>query len=319
MLTFIRAGSTAFEAAPPDLAGWRLPRDAAWIDLAQPTRAEELLVETQLGLSVPTRDEMRQIEPSSRLRQEGGATYTTATVLFNSEDPVPASAPITFILTRDDRLVTLRYVQPRAFTLFQGEAARRPICADGASTLLGLIDAIVDRAAAVLETTASNVDVLSAAIFAPAPSDYDAAIVELGRAQGVNANIRESLVSMARLVSFVRLAEPIGGDAAHTAKLDEASRDVAYLLDHAAFETGNVGFLLDATLGLISNAQNKTISFLTVAGSALLPPTLLASIWGMNFEYMPELDEPWGYAMALTSMAGAALLPLLWFRHKRWL
>ncbi|MDP8916593.1 MAG: magnesium transporter, partial [Pseudomonadota bacterium] len=289
MLTFIRAGSTSFEAAPRELAGWRVPDDAAWIDLCDPTREQELLVEEQLGLAVPTREEMRELEPSSRLYQDRGATYMTAVVLFNAEDPLPNSGPVTFVLTGDDKLVTLRYIEPRSFTLFQSEATRRPICADGAGTLLGLVDAVVERSAQVLEKTATSVDVLATEVFDPTPTDYNAAIAQIGRAQTINANIRESLVSLARLLSFAQLAQPIRSNPSHLARLEEVSRDVQFLLDQAAFETGNVGFLLDATLGLINNAQNNTIRFLTVAGSAFLPPTFLASMWGMNFEHMPEL------------------------------
>lgn len=319
MLTFIRVGSTTFEAPPRDFADWSLPDDATWIDLVDPTREEEQLVERQLELSIPTSAEMEEIEPSSRLYQDDGATYMTATVLYNAEDPQPTSGPITFVITRDDKLVTLRYIEPRAFTLFQAQASRRPICTDGARTFLGLVDAIVERAAQVLDRTAKGVDVISAGVFDPTPSRYDEVIGQLGRAQGINANTRESLVTMARLLSYAQLAEPVSSSPAHTAQLTEVSRDVQFLLDQAAFETGNVAFLLDATLGLINNAQNKTISFLTVAGAAFLPPTLLASIWGMNFEHMPELDEPWGYAVALTAMAVTAVTPLLWFKHKGWL
>ncbi len=98
----------------------------------------------------------------------------------------------------------------------------------------------------------------------------------------------------------------------------EISRDVQFLLDQASFETGNVSFLLDATLGFINNTQNNVIKALTVAGAAFLPPTLLASIWGMNFEHMPELDEPWGYAAALTAIVVTGVAPLLWFKHRGW-
>jgi magnesium transporter len=158
MLTFIRLGSTTFEAAPHDLTGWRVPDDATWIDLCDPTREQELLVEEQLGLDVPTRDEMKELEPSSRLYQDRGATYMTAVVLINVEDPRPGSGHVSFVLTRDDKLVTLRYIEPRAFSLFHAEAVRRPICTDGARTLLGLVDAIVERSSQVLEKTASGVD-----------------------------------------------------------------------------------------------------------------------------------------------------------------
>jgi magnesium transporter len=318
MLKFVRSALAEVETAPADLSGWRLPDDAAWIDLIQPSREEELLVERDLGLCIPTGDEMRELEPSSRLYQEGGATFMTIMVLVNADSPHPESGPVTFVLA-GSRLITVRYIEPHSFAVFTAQAARQAsLCPEGATTLLNLIDAIVNRASSILERTATEMDRLSRDVFSPEPTDFNAALTQLGRAQGINADIRESLVSLARLLSYATLAEQMSSVPARSQRLTELSRDVNFLLDQASFETGNVSFLMEATLGFINNTQNNVIKALTVAGAAFLPPTLLASIWGMNFEHMPELDEVWGYPAALFLIVMTGVAPLLWFKKRGW-
>jgi len=318
MLKFVRSACAEVETAPADLAGWRLPEDAAWIDLCRPTREEELLVERDLGVAIPTVEEMRELEPSSRLYQEDGATVMTILVLVNADTEHPEAGPVTFILT-GTRLVTIRYIEPRAFALFTAQAARQAsLCPEGATTLLNLVDAIVDRASNVLERTASEVDVLSREVFAPSPTDFNGALRQLGRAQSINADIRESLVSLSRLLSYATLAPQISEHPERRTRLKEIQRDAQFLLDQAGFETGNVSFLLSATLGFINNSQNNVIKLLTVAGGAFLPPTLLASIWGMNFEHMPELPRVWGYPAALAAIVLSGLAPLIYFKRKGW-
>jgi magnesium transporter len=318
MLRYVRSAVAEVETAPAALDDWRLPPDAIWIDLVQPTADEERRVEHDLQLSIPTPAEMRELEPSSRLYQEGGATFMTIMVLINADMEYPETGPVTFVLA-GDRLVTLRYVEPRAFSVFSAQAGREAhLCPNGATTLLNLVDAIVNRASTILERTASEVDALSKEVFAPTPTDFNAALRVLGRAQVINADIRESLVSLARLLSYSTLASQISGVPERKERVAEISRDVQFLLDQASFETGNVSFLLDATLGFINNTQNNVIKALTVAGAAFLPPTLLASIWGMNFEFMPELDERWGYPAALVTILLTGVAPLLWFKKRGW-
>jgi magnesium transporter len=163
------------------------------------------------------------------------------------------------------------------------------------------------------------VDHIARQVFSPRPGDFNRVLVDLGRAQTINADIRESLVSIARMSSYAGLATQISSDPQYTARLSEVTRDVQFLLDQASFESGNVSFVMEATLGFISNQQNNVIKFLTVAGAAFLPPTLIASVYGMNFEHMPELSWRYGYLWALGLMLASAALPLLWFRRMGWL
>src|SRR3712207_5880941 len=147
MLKILRAGASDLELAPDPSAAWSLPADAVWIDLQAPTREEELQVERALGLQLPTREEMLEIEVSSRVYQDGDATFMTALVLYNTASDAPSAEPITFVLTKD-RLVTIRYIEPKSFAAFVAQAARQPsLCPTAVHTFLGLVEAIVDRTA----------------------------------------------------------------------------------------------------------------------------------------------------------------------------
>ncbi|PXA71133.1 magnesium transporter [Caulobacter sp. D4A] len=319
MLRVLRQGAPGFEPGghTPD---WRLPSDAVWIELVDPTRAEEVAVEQSIGLLLPTREEMAEIEASSRLYQEDGGTFMTATILVNAEGELPTAAPVTFVLT-GDKLVTIRYVEPRAFSVFTAQAERQPsLCPGGPQTFLGLLDAVIDRTADILERTASEVETQSRMIFGrPRGAAFEKILERLGRAQIVNAKARDSLVSLARLLSFASLAEQFEGDRELRDHLKSLQRDVTSITDHSSYLSGNITFLLDAALGFINIEQNQIFKIFSVFSAVFLPPTLIAGIYGMNFEHMPELRWLEGYPIALGLMLAAALIPLMWFRRKGWL
>lgn len=322
MLKILRSGELGHLETVCTAPDWRLPEDAVWIDLISPTRDEELAVERALDLQVPTREDMVEIESSSRLYQEGGATFMTAVVLYASESDQPRVGPITFVLTKG-RLVTVRYMEPRSFKFFVDQAERQPhLCPDGATTFLNLIEAVVDRTADILEAVALEVDEVSSTVFRQGASNagkFKALLARLGQAQAKNAKARESLVSLSRLVSFAHLDDTIETVADHREHLKSLHRDVTSLTDQASYLSSNVTFTLDTALGLINVEQNAIIKIFSVAAVAFLPPTLVASIYGMNFSHMPELDWRLGYPMAVGVMVLSAVLPLLWFKRKGWL
>lgn len=319
MLRVFRRGANAFEqlACAP---GWTLAPDAVWLDLVNPTREEELAVERSLGLQLPTPEEMAAIEPSSRLYQENGATFITAFVLVNSETNTPDTAPVTFVLTAD-RLITIRHGEPRAFKLFAAKAERQPeLCATGVTTFLNLLDAVVDRTATVLERIGDEVDAISRSIFAEARAGgFEAALYKLGRAQITNAEIRHSLSSLTRASSFATLAPAVEHDREHRDHLRTVTRDVESLGQQSDAQANNISFLLSAALGLINIEQSNIIKIFSIAAVVFLPPTLVASIYGMNFDVMPELHWRLGYPFALGLMAASVALTLWWFKRKRWL
>jgi magnesium transporter len=302
---------------------------AVWYNLTNPTKAEDQFVESCLGIDIPTRAEMDDIEPSARLYNEDGAEFMTITALYNADTEEPQKTPITFVL-RNNQLVTVRYSDPRPFRLFE-RLCTRPTAnpyTSGEKVMLGLLEAIIDRLAQLMETTGDEIDQISREVFrnktrnvTRKARDLQEIIERIGKKGDVLSLARESLVSIARLSSFHQTVA--GGDARMVKELRQElkviQRDAAALSDHAAFLNTKLNFLLDATLGLINLEQNQIIKIFSVAAVVFLPPTLVASIYGMNFDVMPELHWTVGYPLALGLMVLAALLPYLFFKRKGWL
>jgi len=315
MLNLLRRGAQALETASP-APGWTPPQDAVWLDLVSPTREEELAVEKALGFDLPTREEMAEIEPSSRLFQREGATFMTASLLARREDR-RADSPVTFVLAKG-RLITLRYDQLRAFQLY-GERAPAEKPQSGVSVLFGLLDAVIERLADLLEHSAEEVEAVSEAIFRrPKGAEFEALLTDLARAQSLTSKARTSLVSLARVFSFAALAQEVVEDRECAAHLRTLQRDGQSLTEASNAQAGHIQFLLDAALGLINIEQNGIIKFFSVAAVILMPPTLVASVYGMNFHHMPELEWPYGYPMAISLMFLSAALPFAWFKRRGW-
>ncbi len=296
---------------------------ALWLDLVHPEPAEEKAVEHLLSLDIPTREDMLEIEISSRLYLEDGAAFMTAILPAHADADDPEMAPVTFVLT-PDRLVTIRYHEPRAFSSFPLRAERTGMeMPDAVSVLVALLEAIVDRLADILERAGREIDTISRSIFrrdGKVPRDNQKVLEELGRKGDLTSNIRDSLLTFERLSGFlghVTMQRKAAKELRERGKT--LSRDVRSLLDHADFLSQKITFLLDATLGMISIEQNATIKIFSVAAVIFLPPTLIASIYGMNFEHMPELDWRLGYPFAIGLMILSAILPYAYFKRRGWL
>jgi magnesium transporter len=311
-----------------DAAREKIPPHATWIDLEEPTREDELLVERCLGLAVPTPEEMAEIEPSSRLYQSDGALYLTISVLYGVEEGVPASSPVGFVLT-DTRLVTVRYVMPKSIRAFSQTIHREPALASDCLTVLcGLFDAVIDRLADELENVGAEIGKISSHIFAPTTdarripaTKLTALLTRIGQTQMLLAKIRETETSMNRALSFLsgtpRLRARKAADAReHVASL---SADTSSLGDHSIFLANHLYFLLDAAVGMIGIEQNAAMKLFSWAALVLLPPTLIGAIYGMNFDFMPELHWRLGYAWALALMLASAVLPLWYLKRRGWL
>ena len=319
MIRILRAGQSAFEDVDVCADDWKLPSTAVWVDLVDPSREEELCIEAALGLLLPTRAEMGEIEVSSRLYQSDGATFMTATLLHKGTEAQPEADPLTFVLV-NNRLVTIRYFDPKSFPLFEAQLARQPeLCSNGVRTFVNLLEAVVDRTADNLEFTSAEVEAISREIFSPRPGKFAPLLGRLGRNQAANSKVRDSLVSLSRLVGFASFAEFIEGDPEATEHLDSLQRDIQSLMDHSSYLASNITFLLDAALGLINIEQNTVLKIFSTFTVALMPPTLIGAVYGMNFDHMPELRWLGGYPLALVLMLLSAVAPLLWFKKRGWL
>ncbi|MEQ8661897.1 MAG: magnesium transporter CorA family protein [Gammaproteobacteria bacterium] len=296
--------------------------DAAWLDLAGPSQDEERRVEAALGIDVPTREEMEEIEISSRLYYDGATAYMTATLPAYTDSDEPELAPVTFVLA-GERLLTVRYHEPRAFKTLPLRAAKAPVAgADGAAILVILLELQIDRLADVIERAGRDINALSRQVFqqrGTRRTDFQAMLAAIGRKGDLTSNLLECLVSLDRMFGFLSHAiQQRSDDRDLRVRVKTLSRDCHSLIEHAGTLTHKVTFLLDATLGLINIEQNAIIKIFSVAAAAFLPPTLIASIYGMNFDVMPELRWPFGYPLALVLMVTSAVLPLWYFRRKGW-
>jgi len=313
---------TSLERLPVASDG-EVPESAVWFDLVNPSPTEDKIVERKVGIAVPTREEMQEIEVTSRLYVENGARYMTATLMCQSDTDTPKTTPVTFILS-GHRLITVRYDDPRPFMIVGNKLARTCSPAiTGESVLMDLLDAVIDRAADILERIGAEVDQVSHDIFEPEDDrtrSYNQILKTIGRKGDLASKVRESLVSIGRLLLYLaNEADSMRWAKEQRAQLRGMQRDVHSLSDHAAYLSNKIQFLLDAMLGVVTIEQNNIIKIFSVAAVALMPPTLIASIYGMNFHHMPELDWKWGYPIAIGLMVAAAALPYFFFKWKKWL
>ena len=325
MLTFYGLSENGLETLPLTETG-EVPAATGWVDLFQPTTEENRAVERFLGAAVPTREEAQEIEFSSRLYTEDGATFMTATVMTGVDAGKPELAPFTIAIA-GERIVTLHHNDLRALRHFLTRASRPGGgCSSAPTVFIGLIEAIIDRAADVLERISGDVDRINQDVFARRrdPAHEGRELSELIEAIGVQGDLaakaRESLASLERLVQYAGLAAPsINAKGSNRARMKLAARDIRSLEDHVTFLSNKINFLLDATLGLISVEQNEVIRVLTILSTFFFPPTLIGTVYGMNFQFMPELHSMFGYPLVIAAMVISALVPFFYFKRRGWL
>jgi magnesium transporter len=307
--------------AGPDVA------KAVWVDLLDPTREEEALAEKIIGTNIPTREEMMEIEPSSRLYEKDGVTFMTMSVIYGIKDGKPATDPISFILT-DTHLVTVRYIDPTPFIVFSDHAyADSELTTNALTVLVRLLDAIVDRVADELEEAGRELEKISTQVFDRGPRRgqsnperrYEALMIRIGRVQRLLARLRESSVSASRMLGFLGSLDLMGDRDSERRHVRSLVADARALDDHSDFLAENLNFLLDASLGMIALEQNFVMKVFSIVAVVLMPPTLVAGIYGMNFKHMPELPHVWGYPWALVLMLLSAVLPFWFARRRGWL
>lgn len=301
--------------------------DIFWIDLLTPDADELAYAEQLCAIEMPTKDEQREIEATSRLYCEDGGRFMTTSVLSRVETDDPIIAEITFIL-KGRIIITIRHTDSYSFRVFSHQLLRMQDT-NRDLVFIGLLETLVDRQADVLERFGTDLDTLSKKIFGtrrrkeedePDTDDLRDALEELGRVGDLITRQRDALVSLLRLITFAGNEDSCTG--AHDSlyvPLRPVSRDVTSLSEYAAFLSNKINFMLDAVLGLINIEQNDTVKVFTIMSVVFLPPTLIASIYGMNYDWMPFLHTPWGFWLALALMVLAAVLPLVIFRLKRYI
>lgn len=301
-----------------------------WIDLLTPDATELAYVEKLCSIEMPTKDEMREIEATSRLYCEDGARFMTTTVLSRVETDEPMIAEISFIL-KGRVLITIRHTDSYSFRVFSHQLLRMQET-NRDLVFIGLLETLVDRQADVLERFGTDLDALSKKVFGthhtrrnekvddPDTDDLRDALEELGRVGDLITRQRDALVNLLRLITYAGNEDScMSSHDSLYVPLRPVSRDVNSLSEYASFLSNKINFMLDAVLGLINIEQNDIVKVFTITSVVFLPPTLIASIFGMNYKYIPFLDTEWGFWLSLVLMVMAGIVPLVIFKIKRYI
>lgn len=315
-------GGLAPQAPDAPLAG------ALWIDLFTPS-PDEVMAVRALGVDVPTLEDMEEIEISNRLYREGTLDYMTIVIPGHTATGGQIAAPVCLILG-EARLVTVRHHAPRPFETFPGRADKSANACDmPQEVFLGLIGEIIGRQADLLEISGKALDAVSTAVFGvqtgrDKSKALGSILARIGAEGEVLGRIRLACLTLERALSFFGQAKD-GSEAAPKppAKVNQSlkslMRDIQSLEVHADYLSSRVALASDAALGMINLEQNATVRIVSVVAVLFLPPTLIASVYGMNFVAMPELAAWWGYPVAVGAMVASAVLTYLFFRWKNWL
>jgi len=311
-------------------AGAVIPSDAVWIDVMNPSAEEKKQIQDQLNVNIQSRNALDKTEVSNPFYNEDSAYYMTVTTLCHNNEGYLDGTPLTFIL-KDNHLITLRYTQPIFFLNCEASLMRRPELCSKPEVILGeIIHSSVNSIADLLEITGNELDNLLNNVFEnPYKSKvkrhtadyYGDAIQNIGRVGNVISKNRESLLSFNRLLIFYNQIEntPHITKREHRQRFHHLASEVHSLGSYATFISQRHVFLLEATLGLLGVEQNKIIKVFTVAAAAFMPPTMIASIYGMNFDNMPELHWEYSYPIALGLIFLSAIFPYIYFKIKKWL
>jgi magnesium transporter len=299
--------------------------NATWIDLVEPTEDEKSSFEQAFGLRVPAKEELAEIESSSRLQIEKDALYLTSPLIHAAENQPWILSPVGFVLSKQI-LMTVRYTKFVTFGAVIKELGPAEKL-EPASAFARILEEFVDRLADLLESSSSDLDEASHAIFRQQDArrlSHQAALlrrllIRTGRTSERMARTHYALVCLDRMAKFTgdRARDWIGHEV--SVRLQAVSSDIASLIQFAEGLVSRVQLLQDAAAGIINIDQNDVMKVLTIASVVGIPPVLVAGIYGMNFPNMPELHWSWGYPYALAAIVITALVPLLWFKWKDWI
>jgi magnesium transporter len=317
---------TAYPAPGPAEAA-RSSRDALWVDLLNPAKEEEADVAAKFGLRLPSREALSEVQSSSRVSEEDGVLFLNMPSFSHARTLDEAPSPIGFVLSKNV-LVTIRYTQLVSFETVAAKFSKSNAPDSSIDTFAAIIDEMVDLTADLLEGIASELDAVSRLVFLKTDArrsnskrSNDAlheTLIDVGNAGERLSRIRSSLLGLQRIVPFT--ADPKRDWITKNIqnRLKSAQVDLLSLADYETHLSGKTQFLLDAVLGLINTKQNDIFKVLTIVSVVGIPPTLVASIYGMNFKNMPELDWTWGYQFGLALIILSTILPILWFKWRGW-
>lgn len=315
MLNAFSHSDGILQALPGD-ANIATLREALWIDLADPTDSERMNLDALYPPGLPSVDDVEEIEASARFYEdEHGLNVHSLFLHDNNKRPVATT--VAFIIN-DGQLITLHEHNLGVFRLLRLRARREPSLAqDAISLLLGLFETKVENLADRLEEVHTDLERVSAMVLAESGVDMEDAFDELTRQEDISGRIRLCLMDSQRALTYLLRRGHL--EAEQREWVREILRDVDSLVPHNTFLFEKVNFLMDAAMGFINIRQSQIIKIFSIAAVVFLPPTVVASIFGMNFRIMPLLETGWGYPIALVIMLLSGIAPYLYFKSKGWL
>ena len=326
-MLYVNTGEGARCAVEPDQHAIEEFANAVWVDLLNPTDAERSLAERATGLRVPAMAELSEIETSSRLSNDDGVLYLSAPMHYVDKEGASHTAPLGFVLS-EKYLMTVRFADAPVFDQYAHRLHHHGKMPCSVAAFLGLLEAIVDRLADILEHMAAELDAISRRVFRPEPKQAKlartdvqlrATLRSIGRTGERLSNLRDSLLGVQRIVLYTAETASSFIPSEQRPRLKTLRQDIVSLTDYDTQLSNKVQFLLDATLGFINIEQNNGIKVLTVVSVVGVPPTLVASIYGMNFKWIPELQWEYGYFYGLIVIVASAVVPLVWFKRRGWI
>ena len=295
------------------------PNGPIWVDLEDPTEAEKQWITRHFGLTIPADVADEDIEESARFYEEDNGELHIRSDFLIDDDDMPHNVRVAFILF-NQVLFSIHKQDLPVFRLLRLRARRIPaLISDDKDVLLRLYDADVEYSADALEGIYDNLKAVSENVLTTDVSDQVAGqvLADIAREEDLNGRIRRNVMDTRRAVSFLLRSRMLNPEQVEASR--QLLRDIDSLDSHTAFLFDKINFLMAATVGFININQNKIIKIFSVASVALLPPTLIASIYGMNFRFMPELEQNWGYPFALSLMTASVAAPMIYFWRKGWL
>jgi magnesium transporter len=290
-----------------------------WVDLEAPSAEEKAWIIRRFGLTIPEGAVGDDIEESARFYEDDNGELHMRSDFLIDDDEHPRNVRVAFIL-KDGVLFSVHDEDLPVFRLLRLRARRIPaLIEDAKDVLLKLYDADAEYSADALESIYDQLERVSAQVLTKNVDDTAAgdALTAIAKEEDLNGRIRRNVMDTRRALSFLMRSRLLGAEQFEEAR--QILRDIDSLDSHTAFLFDKINFLMDATVGFININQNKVIKIFSVASVALLPPTLIASIYGMNFKFMPEVDWAYGYPFALGLMAASVAAPFLYFWRKGWL
>lgn len=292
------------------------PEDAIWVDLVSPTKEVRAEIERLYGVCLPDEEDIAEIEATARFFKDEDGLHIHSLFLHDAEEP-PVNVSVAFIL-KGECLFTLHDQELSTFRLFRLQARRQPgLIRSAVSILLALFTTKVDRLADILESVYTGLEAASRTVLGQAESDMEALLEAIAKYEDITGKARLSLLDTQRALSFILRNSKLSPD--QIEQVQDVLRDIDSLLPHTAFLFDKVNFLMGAVQGFINIEQNQTIKTFSIAAVVLLPPTMVASLYGMNFQHMPELSWTWGYPMAIGLMILSGIAPYWYFKRRGWL